>query len=104
MADASCPTEIPCEGCGKHVPGIRSTALLTIVFLLLFAYIRNDSPSLCPPCARVALVRGALINLFTANLLWPVVLIWNSVAFMGTFFRPTSWEIPDDPDPGRRMR
>jgi hypothetical protein len=104
MADSNLPTEIPCETCGKHLPGIHSTPLVTIVFLIFFVYTRTDSVSLCPTCARWALVRGVLFNLFTANLLSPVVLVMNGITFTGTFFRETTWETPDDPHPSRRMR
>ena len=104
LADSDLPTEIPCEGCGKHVPGIRSTTLVTIIFLIVYFYTRTDSVGLCPPCARAALLRGALFNLFTANVVSPVVLVLNGLGFVGTFFRRTTWETPDDPGPSRLMR
>jgi hypothetical protein len=103
-ADSDRPTEIPCEGCGKYHPGSRSTSLLTIVFLVVFVYTRTDRVSLCPACARAALVRGTLFNLFTANLISPIVLIFNGLTFVGTFFRRTSWETPVDPDSSRQLR
>jgi hypothetical protein len=104
MADSDLPTEIPCEGCGKYLPGTHSTSLPIIIFLGLKLFVNNDSASLCPPCARWALVRVTLINLFTANLISPVVLVMNGIAFAGTFIRKTTWETPDDPGPNRRMR
>jgi hypothetical protein len=98
------PTEIPCEICGKHLPGIHSTSLPILAFLGFYILFHNTTAGLCPPCARWALVRGTLINLVTANLLFPIVLVMNGCTFAGTFFPKTTWETPDDPGPTRRMR
>src|SRR3954463_16185771 len=90
MADSDLPTELPCEGCGQHLPGIRSTPLPLMIFVVYYIYVNNDAASLCPPCARWALMRNTLFNLFTANLLSPVILVMNGITFAGTFFRKTT--------------
>jgi hypothetical protein len=79
------PTEIPCSWCGKHAYNLKSYTLITIIFLGVFIVFRSDRVTNCPRCMRKALLQRTLVNLLTANLLSPIVIVWHGVLFLGTF-------------------
>jgi hypothetical protein len=93
------PTEIPCPWCQKYAYDQRTYALLTLVFIGFWAYARADDVTLCPGCMRQALLQRTLINLLTANVISPVVILWHGILFVRTFFGRRRWE--PDSVPGR---
>jgi hypothetical protein len=78
--------EICCSWCGRHSPKVRSYSLLHLVFPWVFIYVRTESVLNCPSCMRSCLLQRTLLGILTANLLAPIVIVWNSFQFLRTFF------------------
>lgn len=78
-------SEVPCSWCGQYVPNVKSYELLHLVFLGVFFYFRVDTVINCPGCMRRGLVGRTLLGLVTANLLSPIIIVWNTIQFLRTF-------------------
>src|SRR5947209_18571247 len=80
------PTAGPCPWCGRVTDNIKRYTLITLVFLLAFFIVRHDEVANCPSCMRKALLQRTLLNVLTANVFCPIVIVWHGILFVRTFF------------------
>ncbi len=68
---------IRCPKCGKPSDSIKRYAMPDlVVFLLVFAWTRRVTYTACASCMRGIIGERMLINIPTANLIWPFLAIF----------------------------
>jgi hypothetical protein len=61
-----------CPHCQASTPNLKQYEIVDwCLFVLLFVQIRPAVYTACPPCMRKILLRQCLVNMPSANLLWP---------------------------------
>ncbi len=85
---------IPCPQCQQPSDSIKCYRLGFIVFLFLFAVHQTKNEIGCPSCIRKALATSGAINLITANILWPfIILPWYVILLICSFTKGHSKEV-----------
>lgn len=80
------PGHLNCPICRAPSDSIKSYRMMSVlVFLLVGAWWRTKHVVACASCMRGELIKSSAINLITANLLSPLVLLWHTVLFAMTF-------------------
>jgi hypothetical protein len=85
-AGQQAPLIIACPICQKPTDSMKRLRVMYLfIFLVLFVQGRGVDYTACPDCTRRFIVKRTLINIVTANLLWPIVLIFNGAQMMKTY-------------------
>lgn len=75
-----------CPACHRLTPSLKEYTFCLWVFLGLGIRLSTPIHVACPACMRKAIGKNSLINLFSANVLWPfVVLPWVLVLLASSF-------------------
>lgn len=68
------PGLIQCPKCGKPSDCIKRFKMLDlVVFVGIFAWARRATYTACASCMQKIIAQRMIINLFTANLIWPII-------------------------------
>jgi hypothetical protein len=67
--------KITCPDCGEATEHIKRTDVVSIVFLLAGAIWKTTTVTTCPACMRKRLLKNAAVNVVTANLIWPLLIL-----------------------------
>jgi hypothetical protein len=82
------PFFIRCPECGQTSDSIKSYRMPDLlVFAWFFYWVRSVTYYLCPSCMRKTIGGKMLINIVTANLVWPFLAIFWLVLLVLTFFK-----------------
>lgn len=86
---------IICPKCGEASDSIKCYGMFEhIVFLVFGASARRERVCACPSCMRKYILKKMLIQLFTANLLWPLfVALPLTIKFFCTYTKGHSAEV-----------
>ena len=85
-AGQAAPLVIVCPVCQEPTDSLKRLRVMYLfIFLILFVQGGGVDHTACPSCMRQFIVKRTLINIVTANLVWPIVLIFNGVQAMKTF-------------------
>ena len=77
---------IACPRCGIPSESVKSYTMMSfLIFIFIGAWWRTKRVVACASCMRSELLTSTLINVFTANVLSPIVLIWHGVLLAMTF-------------------
>lgn len=78
---------IQCPRCSVPTASLKQYRMLRLfLFIGIGAYWQTATSTHCPPCMRREIVVKSLVNLPTANLLWPIaVLPFHLILFIATF-------------------
>jgi hypothetical protein len=77
---------LPCGRCGRMTDRLKRHRLHNwLVFVWFFWWAQTADYTACASCMRAILLQRTLVNIPTANLLWPIVLVRHAVFFTGTF-------------------
>ena len=91
-AQESRPVACPC--CGRLTDSLKLYRVATFLFLLFAFVARSQQLVGCPRCVRGKIGRFALVNVVTANLLWPVIILpWSLILLACSFLRGHSPEV-----------
>ena len=86
----------PCPECRRPSDSIKAYTLGTILFLLVGAVSWRRREVGCPSCIRGKIALFAAVNLVTANLLWPILILpWATVQLLRSFTRGHSKAVLD---------
>ncbi len=70
---------IHCPRCGKPSDSVKCFRMGTIIFIFIAWSVQSKDEVGCPSCIRRAILSFALINLISANVLWPFIILPMSV-------------------------
>ena len=88
------PNHITCPKCHEPKDSVKSYTMMSfLIFILVGAWWRTKRVVACDSCMRGELILSSCINLVTANLLSPFVLLWHGVLFAMTFQKGHSQEV-----------
>jgi hypothetical protein len=73
--DPMSPQFLDCPQCGQPSDRIKRCLVLSIWFFLVMATWWERVEAGCPACVRRKLLSSALVNLFTANVAWPILIL-----------------------------
>jgi hypothetical protein len=87
---------LPCPECKQMTGSLKSRRILTIIFVV-FAYGAQTKPTVaCPRCMRKNLFASGLVNIISANVLWPIIILpMTLIQFITTYQQGHSQEILD---------
>jgi hypothetical protein len=87
-------TLVSCPQCGRMTDSLKCYRMFRyFLFAYLFYAWQIAGYVGCPSCMRKTIGVRCLVNLFTANLIFPVVLVQLAGAFLFTFMRGHSREV-----------
>jgi hypothetical protein len=66
---------VPCPKCGQPSDSIKCYTLLTIIFLFIVGVSQTQKAIGCPGCVRKSIALSGLVNMLTANILWPFIIL-----------------------------
>jgi hypothetical protein len=72
-------TPIVCPHCGQPTHSIKQCQFLGILFLFLFAVRQTRTVNACQKCMRGKILEHAAINIVTANILFPFIILPMSI-------------------------
>jgi pSer/pThr/pTyr-binding forkhead associated (FHA) protein len=70
---------IQCPRCGRPSDSIKQFRMGVLIFVIFAYFVRWNVEAGCPSCIRLATLRFTLINLLTANLVWPFLILPMSI-------------------------
>jgi hypothetical protein len=70
---------IACPHCNRPSNSIKQCRFLGILFLFLFMVRQTRTVNACQSCMRGKILEHALINILTANILWPFIILPMSI-------------------------
>lgn len=73
--DAPATHPIPCPRCGKPSESIKSLDSAILLFIVIGWSLQKSKVIGCPTCCQKALVGKAAVNVVTANVLWPIIIL-----------------------------
>jgi hypothetical protein len=77
---------VPCPHCGKPTDSLkRYRVFRVLLFLFVGYYLETVMHMACPRCMRRSLALRTLVNLPTANLLWPVVVVFHGILLLRSY-------------------
>jgi hypothetical protein len=80
------PDQVRCTECGQYSDSIKRYTLGTLLFLFVFWVWSSRSETACPSCMRAKIASFCIVNLITANVLWPLIILpWTVILFLQTF-------------------
>ncbi len=85
---------VHCPKCGQPSDSVKCYTMMSfLLFILVGAWWRTKRVVACAPCMRTELLTSSAINLVTANVLSPLVLIWHGVLFAMSYQEGHSSEV-----------
>lgn len=69
------PPALCCQVCGVSTENLKAGVSFVILFAYMFAWVWRKQSMACPKCTRKNVYKLALINLLSANLIWPIVVV-----------------------------
>lgn len=85
---------ITCPKCHEPKESIKIYTMMSfLIFILVGAWWRTKRVVACDECMRSELIMSSAINLVTANILSPIVLLWHAVLVAMTFQKGHSPEV-----------
>src|SRR5262249_3404466 len=87
--------QLPCPTCGQLTDSLKQYANFPhlVVFLLFFAVSQRATYVGCPSCMRAKIATQMLINLLTANIISPIILLIQACFLIPTFMKGHSKSI-----------
>lgn len=78
---------VRCPACGVPSPAIKQYVLCNLlVFVFVMAFTRRATYTSCGPCMRRTILERSAINLITAHVLWPIIVLpWHTVQFIRSY-------------------
>jgi hypothetical protein len=87
---------LSCPRCAAPTDSLKRFRLHQwLVFIWIGWWTRTAEYTACPACMRKILLERTLVNIPTANLIWPIVLVTNAICFARTFGRGHSKKVRD---------
>ena len=75
-----------CYECGEKSDSIKNFRVMNVfVFLIIFMVARGIDYRACPSCMRKKIATAAGIQILTAHVVFPIVLIFHIIQFCRTF-------------------
>jgi hypothetical protein len=88
------PCLVECPACRKPSDSVKCYRMLLVLFLLIGVSIGGEGHVGCPACTRLKILWYSLVNLISANLLWPVIVLpWALIALACSFRKGHSAEV-----------
>ena len=85
---------ITCPKCHNPSESVKSYTMMSfLIFVFVGAWWRTKRVVACAPCMRSELMMSSGINLFTANVLSPIVFIWHGVLFAMSYEKGHSADV-----------
>ncbi len=85
---------VECPSCGQPSGSIKCYNTLILLFIWFFVVWWPKKDVGCPSCIRGKIAQFCLINIVTANILWPIIILpWSLVLFCMSFSQGHSSEI-----------
>ena len=85
---------VECPDCGQPSDSIKCYSTMILLFIWVFAMWFPKKEVACPSCIRGKITLFCLINIVTANILWPIIILpWALVLFCMSFTKGHSSEI-----------
>jgi len=86
--------QITCPKCHQASESVKAYTMMSfLLFIFVGAWWRTKRVVACASCMRSELLTSSAINLFTANVLSPIVFIWHAVLFVMTYDKGHSAEV-----------
>jgi hypothetical protein len=77
---------VPCPHCGKLTYSLKQYRVFNVLlFLVVGYYLQTVMHTACPRCMRRSLALRTLVNLPTANLLWPLVVLIHGILLLRSY-------------------
>lgn len=73
--DAPADPPLPCPKCQRPTDSLKQYSVPTVLFIVIAWAVRRSTEVACPSCMRKTVLRQTLINVPTANILWPLVIV-----------------------------
>lgn len=73
------PMKIKCPQCGQPSENIKRSNIFSVFFLFVVARWQMRTMTMCDECMRGEIVKNALINILTANILFPFIILPTSI-------------------------
>lgn len=67
--------QIICPHCHQPSDSIKRSQIWLMVFVVFGYYLRRRTVTACATCMREQILSNAAMNLLTANILWPVIIL-----------------------------
>jgi hypothetical protein len=67
--------KITCPDCGEATENMKRTNVFSMIFLGVGARWQTVEVTCCPACTRKRLLKNGAINIVTANLMWPLMIL-----------------------------
>jgi hypothetical protein len=74
-ANAPADPPLPCPKCQQQTDSLKQYSVPTVLFIVIAWAVRKSTEVACPSCMRKTVLRQTLINVPTANILWPLVIV-----------------------------
>jgi hypothetical protein len=79
---------ILCPSCHEESDSLKNYSYITLLFLVVFYGWQTASQIGCPSCTRKMIGKNLLVNILTANITWPfIILPWNLILLVMSFTR-----------------
>lgn len=79
---------ILCPACREESDSVKNYSYITLLFLFVFYGWQTASQIGCPSCTRKMIGKNLLVNVLTANITWPfIILPWNLILLVMSFTR-----------------
>jgi hypothetical protein len=82
------PLFIDCPVCGQPTGNLKCCEMWDVFFLCLMVSWNVRDELGCPRCIRLKLLVYTLVNLFTANVLWPFLILPINLVHLVSSFWP----------------
>jgi hypothetical protein len=88
------PDQLRCPECARYSNSIKCYRMGVLLFLLLFWFAWTRNETACPSCMRLKIASFCLVNLFTANVIWPLIILpWTVILFLRTLTKGHSEDV-----------
>ena len=85
---SNAPNLKSCFECGEQTDSLKNYRVMNVfVFLIIFMVARGIDYQACPSCMRKKITMCAGIQILTAHVVFPIILIFHVVQFCRTFVR-----------------
>jgi hypothetical protein len=89
--------KIICPNCGQPSENIRRLTLIRVIFIFIGAHWQTTKYTMCVKCLREQILSNGLLNILTANVMFPfIVLPWSIIAFLLTFQKGHSQDVVNE--------
>lgn len=79
---------ILCPSCHEESDSVKNYTFISLLFAFVAYMWQTTSQIGCPSCTRKMIGKNLLVNLLTANIVWPfIILPWNLILLLMSFTR-----------------